>query len=274
MTASIKLDKGEMKHLRERIAAHCLKTVPVKSEYEVLRVDDGATVLILYSSGKFVHNQSPVAEQIVSEVVGVDRSFDLFLGSDEAGKGEWYGPLVAVCAAAKPDGVAALRTMGVRDSKTIPRKRLLELGERLRSAVTYRSVVLSPETYNMMYEGFRTEGKSLNDLLAWAHAAAIKDLLSVLEYKKAKLVIDRFDEKKTDERLADLRRGDLEIEQKTQAESEPAVAAASIIAKYLFEEHVSALDAQFGLNLRKMKPADIDSSILPKVAKLHFRNVP
>jgi ribonuclease HIII len=163
--------------------------------------------------------------------------------------------------------------MGVRDSKTLPKKKLLALGEKLRSTVAFRSVVLLPETYNMMYEGLRSEGKGLNDLLAWAHAAAIKDLLSTLEYKKAHLVIDRFDEKKTDEQLAGLARGNLEIEQKTHAESEPEVAAASIIAKYLFEEHVSALDAQFGLSLRKMKPEDVDSSILPKVAKLHFKNV-
>ena len=274
MTASIKLGKEEVKRLRERISAHCLKMVPVKGAYEVLRADDGVTVLILYSSGKLVHNESAVAEQIVEEAVGVDRSYDLLLGSDEAGKGEWYGPLVAVCAAAKPDDVAALRKMGVRDSKTIPRKRLIALGERLQKEVTYRSVVLPPETYNIMYEGLRSEGKSLNDLLAWAHAAAIKDLLSILEYRKARLVIDRFDEKKTDEQLADLTRGNLEIEQKTHAESEPEVAAASIIAKCIFEEQVSALDKQFGLSLRKMKPSDVPPAILPNVAKLHFKNVP
>jgi ribonuclease HIII len=274
MTASIKLTAKEVERLRERIKAHCLKLVPEKSSYEALRVDDGVTVLILYKSGKFVHNESSVAEQIVSEVVGIDHSYDVLLGSDEAGKGEWYGPLVAVCAAAKPDEITALRKMGVRDSKTLRKKRLMELGERLQEEITFRSVVLMPETYNMMYDGFRSEGKTLNDLLAWAHAAAIKDLLSSLKYKKAKLVIDRFDSKKTDERLAGLHRGDVEIEQKPQAESETQVAAASIIAKFIFEKNVTELDEKFGLDLRKTKPENIESALLPKVAKLHFKNVP
>jgi ribonuclease HIII len=274
MTASIKLGEEEITRLMVRISAHCLKTVPVKSAYEVLRVDDGVTVLILYKSGKFVHNESAVAEQIISEVVGMDNSYDMLLGSDEAGKGEWYGPLVAVCASAKPDDIAALRKMGVRDSKTLPKKKILELGERLQKEIKFRSVVLPPETYNMVYEGFRSEGKSLNDLLAWAHAAAIKDLLSSLKYKKAKLVIDRFDYRKTEEQLADLSRNNLEIEQKPQAESEIPVAAASIIAKFLFEKSVTELDEKFGLDLRKMNPNEVESTLLPKVAKLHFKNVP
>jgi ribonuclease HIII len=274
MTASIKLGKEEIARLRERLTSHCLKLVSVKSTYELLRVDDGVTLMILYSSGKLVHNESAAAEQIVCEVVGMDHSFDMLLGSDEAGKGEWYGPLVAVCAAAKPDEMAALRKMGVRDSKTIPKKRLLLLGEKLHAAVRFRAVVLLPETYNRMYDDFRSEGKTLNDLLAWAHAAAIKDLLSALEYKKAKLVIDRFDYRKTEERLADLSRNNLEIEQKPHAESEMQVAAASIIAKFIFEKQVTELDAQFGLSLRKMKPNEVESTLLPKVAKLHFKNVP
>lgn len=61
--------------------------------------------------------------------------------------------------------------------------------------------------------------------------------------------------------------------QKSEGESEVAVAAASILAKLIFEEKVDELDAKFGINLRKMKVKDVPGDILPFVAKMHFKNV-
>ena len=118
-----------------------------------------------------------------------------------------------------------------------------------------------------------SENKNLNDLLAWAHSSAIKDVIDKLVYTKIKLVIDKFDVEKTYRRLHTLDESKIKIIQKSKGESEIPVATASILAKRTFEKSVDALDKKYHINLRKSSPEDIDKSILPYVSKLHFKNV-
>jgi ribonuclease HIII len=166
------------------------------------------------------------------------------------------------------------RLMGVRDSKDIKKEVLLELAEEIiRLKPRYRSRILMPETYNKMQKQFEKEGKNINELLAWAHSASIKDVLDLLSYKRVKLVIDKFDVEKTYERLAGIDRTKVEIIQKSKGESEIPVAAASIIAKRAFEKSVDELNKQYNLNLRRQNPSDINPETLPLVAKSHFKNV-
>ena len=194
------------------------------------------------------------------------------------GKGEWYGPLVVTAVALRPNDVMELRRLGVRDSKLLEKKELERLAQEIiASTIINESVILMPETYNERYAEFRKERKSLNDFLAWAHATAIKDALkrvSALE-GKTKIIIDKFDVEKTDLRLerAGIKQPNIEIIQSSKGDTEIPVSAASIIAKHHFEERVDQLDRKSGVNLRKSSPEQIDSKILPYVAKSHFKNV-
>jgi len=89
----------------------------------------------------------------------------------------------------------------------------------------------------------------------------------------AKVVLDKFDSRKMELQLKAVDRTYVEIIPKSHGESEIPVAAASIIAKYTFEKEVDALDEEYGIGLRKMMPGDLEPSLVPFVAKLHFRNV-
>jgi len=135
------------------------------------------------------------------------------------------------------------------------------------------TITLLPEKYNQMYTDFEKEGKSLNDMLAWAHSAVIKAMLKYVKAKNAKVVIDKFDFEKTEFRLETVDRTNVEIIQKSKGESEIPVAAASIVAKYTFETEVDKLNERFRIDLRKLQPSEVDTSVLPSVAKLHFKNV-
>ncbi len=137
---------------------------------------------------------------------------------------------------------------------------------------------MRPKTYNEQYSEFKKEGKSLNDLLAWAHARVIKDVLKDLTSQRVKIVIDKFDVQKTELRLKTIASPTIEILQKTGGESEIPVATASILAKYIYEIEVNKLDMKYQLDLRNSSPSDIPPSfippsILPLVAKMHFKNV-
>lgn len=264
---SIQLSRKEISSLKKEIKN--LKKIPTKNRHEILRAEGDGLLLILYKSGSLVYEGD--ASGILDRILEPESLSTI--GTDEAGKGEWFGPLVTVSIALSPEEITSLRKLGVRDSKTLSRKKLPGLAKKLLK-FPHQSLVLKPETYNKLYKKFKREGKTLNDLLAWSHSKAIKDLLAELEPGKKKIIIDRFDLKKTELRLRSLDKKNLEIIQKYKAEKEIPVAAASILAKYAFEKKVDELNRKFGIDLRKVKPEKIDKKILPLVAKLHFKNVP
>lgn len=270
---SLEIDKSEIEELKKLVQKKGLKKVRSKTEYELLRIKDGKISIVVYTSGKVVHNGSKESQQVIDAILKKEQ-YDYILGSDEAGKGEWYGPLVVEGVALTPDLIIECRRMGVRDSKSIAKQQLLNLAQKLvKKKFPRKLVILKPEVYNSKYKEFQNEGKNLNDMLAWAHSAVIKDLLKDTKFNNAKVVIDKFDFQKTEYRLSSVDRTNLEIIQKTKGESEISVALASIIAKYIFENEVDKLNKKYKIDLRKIKPADIDPKTLPLVAKLHFKNV-
>lgn len=278
---SLIIDDQEIRRLKILISENTtkkLRTVPTTNEYELLRIKDGEISIILYKSGKLVYNGSQVSREVLDEILIRPEGYDYILGSDETGKGEWYGPLVVVATALNPEEIVELRLVGVKDSKTIKTPQIVKLANKIMEMDFPRqSIVLNPPTYNKLYSNFKKEGKSLNDIMAWAHSRVIQDILSKIEFEKAKVIIDRFDFEKTEYRLKSIDQkidqNRLKIIQKTGAESEIPVAAASIIAKYLFESAVDGLDEKYGIDLRNSKPEEIKVELLPEVAKIHFKNV-
>jgi ribonuclease HIII len=273
-TVSLILTDHEIQSLRRFISENKLNKAPITNEYELLRVKDNKINIILYKSGKLVYNDSDASRTVLNTILEKEDGYDYILGSDETGKGEWYGPLVVVATALKPEDILKLRMLGVKDSKTIKTPQIVKLARKIMKIdFKHHSIVLNPYSYNNLYSTFHNEGKSLNDIMAWAHSRVIQDILAKIEFDRAKVVIDKFDLNKTEYRLKNIDQTKLKIIQKTGAESETPVAAASIIAKYLFETEVDKLDEKYGLNLRNSKPEDIKPEILPEVAKIHFKNV-
>ena len=271
---SLTLNAHEIENLKSFISQRGLKKAIPTTEYELLRVKDGNISIVLYKSGKLVHNGSEDSKRVTNAILEREEVYDYILGSDETGKGEWYGPLVVVATALSAEDILNLRKMGVRDSKTIKKTKLMEIAEELKKMSFERqSIVLRPRKYNDLYSKFQRENKNLNDMMAWAHSAVIQDLLGKIQFKNAKVVIDKFDFEKTHYRLEKVDKTNLKIIQKSGAESETAVAAASIIAKYIFEKEVDKLNRKYNIDLRKSKPEDMKPDLLPEVGKIHFKNV-
>jgi ribonuclease HIII len=278
MPVSLAIDVNELVKLRNYLLANDLKRARVVNPYELLHIQDGDIDITVYKSGKVVHNNSIASQEIISLILKKERNYDFLLGSDEVGKGEWYGPLVTSAVALTPDDILKFRKLGVKDSKLLRKDALQKLAEViLRSNLVFKNVVLMPEKYNAMFQEFAKEGKSLNDLLAWAHVAAIKDVLERIPAKESriKIIIDKFDAEKTDLRLASakIRQSNIEVIQSSTGDTEIPVSMASILAKNQFEELVTDLEEKSGINFRKTDPKSIDCNILPLVAKTHFKNI-
>jgi ribonuclease HIII len=151
------------------------------------------------------------------------------MGIDESGKGDFFGPLVIASAYVDEGLVAKLQDMGVRDSKKISSDNVaLAMARDIRKLLGKRCamVTIGPRSYNRMYSKIR----NVNKMLAWGHARAIENLLeNVPDCPRA--LSDKFGPTHQIEQALFDKGKKIKLDQRTKAESDPAVAAASILAR-------------------------------------------
>lgn len=159
--------------------------------------------------------------------------FSAHAGSDESGKGDYFGPLVVCCAYTDERLSDEMIKLGAKDCKEMTDKAVLTVGAKLRALLGpagYSVVKLGPAAYNRLYAKMR----NINRMLAWAHATAIEELLEKRPGCK-RVVVDQFAPTEAVIKRALKPRGKAaEVDQHHKAESDIAVAAASVIARELF----------------------------------------
>ncbi len=200
------------------------------------------------------------------------------IGIDEAGKGDFFGPLCVAGVYAGEGGVQKLLDLGVRDSKRMKDPAIVALASQIRSKFPHSIVRLYPEKYNELYAKF----KNLNHLLAWGHATAIEDLVESTGCRRA--IIDQFASEHVVENALKRKQLELELFQRHYGEEDPVVAAASILARAAFVEGIDNLGKMTGITLPKgASPLVIKAGksvvakhgkeMLNKVGKLHFKTL-
>ena len=239
--------------------------------------------LMLAYSGKDINLSSyNQMENFVNPAqISDSRNWDAWIGTDEAGKGDYFGPLAAAGVHVNAERCEQLRALGVCDSKRITDQKLRKLAQeiRMRYGRYVSSVEITPLRYNALYTSFREKGQNLNHLLAWLHAKAIQNLLNRFDCRY--VLVDRF--AKPEVLAAQLQKFRLKIElvQIPKAESDIAVAAASIIARDAFLQCLEQLSEKYQMKLPKGATHVIaegrrvvelhGTEALHHVAKLHFR---
>lgn len=204
------------------------------------------------------------------------------IGTDESGKGDYFGPLVTAAVYVDERTKTILDRSGIQDSKKINDTRIFELANVIKKFCPNQYVVIEipPNTYNDLYIQFKNEGKNLNVLLAWSHAKAIEELLDKVKCDIA--ISDQFaDEKFILSKLQEKGRS-ITLIQEHKAERYTSVAAASILARARFLEKIKRLGQEFSMEFSKgasnlvvqqakkfVETHGIDS--LRRVAKLHFK---
>lgn len=199
-----------------------------------------------------------------------------WIGIDEAGKGDYFGPLVVAAARVERDQLGWLAELGVADSKALTDKRAKALAPLLEEALPIEQVILLPPKYNELYG----EIGNLNVMLGWAHAAAAE---KVLERADAELILsDQFSKSNHVKRQLKTIGRTKRFTQRTKAESDPAVAAASVVARATFLRCLERLGRDAGFTLPKGASSPVLQAAkrwvrergpdsLVSVAKLHFR---
>jgi ribonuclease HIII len=207
------------------------------------------------------------------------------LGIDESGKGDFFGPLCVAGVYVNEDVVKAWQDKGIRDSKNISSdKRVADLAELIRKTPGCVTTVvpIGNEAYNRLYEKM----KSVNTLLAWGHARVIENLMGQqhrMNPPPSRAISDQFASSKDVVAKALMGQGrTIELVQRHKAETDLAVAAASILARDEFVARLKRLGKQYEMALPKGASAAVDAAAkefvekhgaenLPKVAKTHFR---
>lgn len=206
--------------------------------------------------------------------------FTPHIGVDESGKGDFFGPLVIAGVYVDANVTRALQAAGVMDSKRIGSdSRIHTLARAIRATpgIAFEIIVIGPQRYNEMYASFG----NLNRLLAWGHAKVIEQLLTVRP-DCPRALSDQFANPAVLKRALQERGKTIELEQRTKAESDPAVGAASILARAAFVSWLDDAEARLGCRLPKGASADVKASArdliakhgqaaLASVAKMHFK---
>lgn len=244
----------------------------------------------LYTSGKLTVQGKDKAEFIsfyLEPEIFQDLSFTYpetkvdmteHIGIDEAGKGDFFGPLCVAGVCAGGETLKRLLDLGVRDSKKLSDSTILKLATRIKSTAPHHVVRIFPKKYNEMYQSF----KDLNKLLAWGHAAAIEELVKTTECKK--VIIDQFASEYVVENALKKKFLEIDLTQRHRGEEDPVVAAASILARAAFLEGMDRLSQMAGFPLPKGASQQVidagkklvaaqGKEVLENFVKLHFKTL-
>lgn len=286
------LEKEDFAVLRAILEEQCFHLE--EAPYMYFKASKEKNSICAYLSGKLViqgKGADEIREFILEPLVLKERAFtpqeaeepfQAHAGMDESGKGDFFGPLV-IAAVYVPDNESAekLKEYGVKDSKLIKSdKAILETAAKIRTLLKDQMgmVTIGPEAYNRIYHSFG----SLNRLLAWGHARALENLLqNVPECSRA--LADKFGDEQLILRALNERGRKIRLDQRTKAESDIAVAAASIMARAQFVRSMEKLSEVSGVKLPKGAGEPVDETarslfekggreLLETVSKMHFKN--
>ncbi|MES2344693.1 MAG: ribonuclease HIII [Chlamydiota bacterium] len=256
--------------------------------YTVFSAKKNGVSCTLYTSGKLTV-QGKGKDEFISfylepEILGnlsyshPEISLDLTprIGIDEAGKGDYFGPLCIAGIQANGNQIKELMALGVRDSKKMNDNVIKTLSHKIKQKVPYTIVRLTPKKYNELYEKFH----NLNKLLAWGHATAIGDLVEKTGCRNA--IIDQFADESVVIVALKNKRLDINLTQRHRGEEDLVVAAASILARSAFLEGMEELSNNVSMVLPKGAAAHViqaaknlvakhGKEVLQVVAKLHFK---
>jgi ribonuclease HIII len=262
--------------------------------YAFFRARATGCTITFYEKGKVVL-QGPAAAEWAQVALGEepDDEDDAFgdgisaqpddrparwIGVDETGKGDYFGPLVVVAAAVTRDSVLLLRELGVADSKKLTDVKIAEIARDLVHVCPHEIIAIGPEKYNQLYAKIG----NLNNLLGWAHAKAIEGVLE----KAPDATWALSDQFATNPTVITRHFGPkakaITFHQRTKGESDPAVAVASILARAEFVKRLGNLRFVAGRVLPKGAGAPVLAAakemvskhgpdVLRQVAKLHFK---
>jgi len=290
-TYSSKFNTAEEPALKKRLESDGFLFKPINYAFwQAQNKDVSATV---YLSGKivvqgketdkFIGKYLKVAveqKSLINDKNTAEHIKIPYIGTDESGKGDYFGPLVVAGVLVDEKNLKTLQELGIRDSKKTADYSIIKLAPKIKESCVSSIIVINPAKYNELYGKF----KNLNSLLAWGHARAIENILEKSTCKNA--VSDKFGNESLIKNALMQKGREINLIQETKAEDKNiAVAAASILARDEFLRRMKKLSLEHGIQFQKGAGEKVKSQTdefikkygfdnLSTIAKLHFKTTP
>ena len=299
-----------MANIVHKLTTNEINTLMSKIKFDTLQLPQGmkartkhnGAVINIYNSGKVMfqgNNAETVAQQLLPEKQSNTTSLNTSkssktqapyikynqyncIGSDEAGSGDYFGPLTVCAAYVTKEHVKILKELGVDDSKKLTDTKIVEIAEQLVNFIPHSLLTLD----NVKYNDRQRAGWSQVKMKAVLHNQAIANVVQKIETNDLNyIVIDQFAERGVYQRyaLSDLPYPKL-TKFETKGESKSlAIAAASIISRYAFVKHMNHISKSLKMEVPKGASNKVDlfaAKIIEKygidkldsISKKHFKN--
>ena len=267
-----------------------------KIPYAIFQAQEEDTVITLYESGKAMFQGTSADVDAAMWGTVLDNTKEKqeeqkkkgqkyhncsSVGSDEVGTGDYFGPIVVTATYVKKEDVEKLEKLGVGDSKKITDDKIKKITPELIKIVKYRSMILTNKEYNEKY----TKDINMNKIKAILHNKVLYQLMTEEKPNVDYIVVDEFArENRYYEYLNGIPNIQRNITFMTKAEDKNlAVAAASIISRYIFLKEFDKLSDSIHIPLPKGAGRDVDEigeeivekygeEKLQEIAKVNFKN--
>ena len=278
MTTTLKLAAAEIRTLEETLRAEGFDFRPL--DYAHFQARAQGIVISAYRSGKVVVQGRGADEFLASHGLAQPSAPAITApeaGSDESGKGDYFGPLVVAAAVVGPEQMAELDSLGVRDCKKMADGTILRAAAGIRRVCPHSIRALSPQEYNAEHEAHGNVAL----FLARMHAEALAEAIAAAGGVD-RLVIDKFTSTERLERALAAQGVEAEFVIRHRAEDHIAVAAASVLARAEFLIGLKELGNEYGETLPKGAGIPVERAArgifeaggiaaLEAIAKIHFR---
>lgn len=291
MTYTINLNKEQISLIINKYRKYQVETT---TPYMIFRAKINLSTITIYQTNKLLI-QGNKCEELYQEIcallniksdINKDEQKDInvplsIIGTDEVGTGDYFGGIVVCGCFIEKDKILEIMKLGVKDSKKLDDKKIIDISPILISKLQYSIIYLDNEKYNQIT---KIQGMNLNKIKAILHNKVILKLIEK-NLKYDKIIIDGFTTKsKYLEYLQNQNQiiSDVTLEEKGE-DKYLGVAAASIIARYYFVKKLHELSKQYGYILPKGAGHEVDimiekiirdgnGNLLKKIAKLNFKN--
>lgn len=288
MNVVIKVDEETKKKMIEYYKDKVREKTP---PYAIFQAQEEDTIITLYESGKAMFQGTSafvdanmwkaIKENDETDVDQNDYMNISSVGSDEVGTGDYFGPIVVTSTYVKKEDIDFLKDLGVTDSKKITDDKIKKIAPEIIKKIKYKSIILKNEEYNEKY----SKENNMNKIKAIMHNKVLYSILKDINEKPELVIVDEFArETRYYSYLEDVPNVVKGITFVTKAESKNlAVAAASIISRYIFLNEFDKMCDTYHLPLPKGSGHEVDTigqeavekygkEILDKIAKKNFSN--
>lgn len=292
-TITLSIDEEK---ITKMIAFYNDNVVESKNEYVLKQFKLEKVTITIYTSNKVVfqgENASyeasiwdnslinQVSESPIEKEENTWKYEKEHIGSDEVGTGDYFGPLCVCAAYVRNSDLPFLSKLKIDDSKKLTDQHILKITPYILKRIPYSQISIDPKKYNALIK----QGYNQAKIKAMLHNQVIHNIREKLSKRAVLTVVDQFlNENRYYEYVKFSPYVEGQIHFETKAESKyPAVAVASIIARYSFLVKMKSLGESLGKDIPKGAGKEVDEfgkeivreygmEKLNEIAKVHFAN--